>query len=305
MAQLRYYNYGATQDDLSENTIHYGLHPKGVYRGFDLSVNTDNNLVMGEGYGLQHNGVMWREDTETTFSFTAPGTATWYTLVATHENRRSLGGVPVEYALEEAQLSNSDIFDGVVIGWINHPGGGLPLVQEYIIEAPKLAEDDYTQLVATSLPVELVPPFERYANSAVGTDITFTENEFDAVSFVVNERVENSPTALPNIQQLVQNFSFFVQGDLRPVSIDTYVEFATSPNTKLTVELYDTNQAPVTVTGGTINGSGAWTDHTVTVDQTSGTFDTGKPYTVRLTFDVYKGEYIRVGRLRVHFWKYL
>jgi len=303
MAQTRYYNYGATLDDLTENLTQYALHPKGVYRGFELSVNTDFNLVMGAGFGLQHDGVVWQEDDERTIVFTAPSIATSYTLVATHTNRRILGGTAVEYTLEEALATNETVTNGIVLGWINHPGSG-PLLQEYIIEAPKLAEDDYAMLVSQSLPVELIPPFTRYANSVVGTDITFTDTAFDVGNFLVYEEVSNTPTAIPPVQQLVQNLGFFMQSGLRPVAVEVYVEFASSPSTRLTVELFDTSQAPVTVTGGVIAGSGAWTAHHVDVDQASGTFDDGKPYTVRLTFDVNQGEYIRLGRARVHFWKY-
>lgn len=303
MAQLRYFNYGAPFDNVSEKEVHYALHAKGVYRGFALSVNADHNLVMGAGYGMQHDGIIWKEDADRTFLFTAPAVPSEYTLVATHEDRSILGGVPVEYDIESGIISNEAVADGVAIGWIHHPGG-VPLALEHITEAPKFVENDYAALVAQSLPMEQIPPFTRYANSAIGTDITFTESEFDAFSYLVYEKVANAPAAVPAIQQLVQNVVLFVQSGIRPTEIEVYEEFPNSPNTNLTVELFDTNQAPVVVTGGTINGSGAWTYHSIQVDQTSGTFDDEKPYTVRLTFNVNKGEYIRLGRLRVHFWKY-
>jgi len=304
MSQTRYYNYGSVLDDVSENIPHYALHPKGVYRGFTLSVDASYNLVLGEGHGLQHDGVVWKEDADRTFTFTAPSTATTYTLVATHTNREILGGTPVEYSLEESLITNATLFDGVVLGWINHPGGGTPLIQAYVTEAPKLADNDYAWLVAEAQPVELIPPLSRYANSAVGTDITFTEQAFDTTNFVVYEEVSNAPTAIPAVQQLVQNLCFFMQSGLRPVAVEVYVDFPSSPSTSVTIEVFDTNQTPVTVTGGTISGSGAWTAHYANVDQVGGTFDDDKPYTVRITFDVNQGEYIRLGRVRVHFWKY-
>ena len=76
-----------------------------------------------------------------------------------------------------------------------------------------------------------------------------------------------------------------------------YTEFPNTPSTEMTVEVYDTSQAPVPVTNGTVVGAGAWDEHTVTVDRTTGTFDDEKPYTVRLTFTVNQGEYIRLGRV--------
>lgn len=305
MTQFRYYNYGSPLDNGTEKITQYALNAKGVYRGFDLSVNTHTNLVLGSGYGLQYDGVIWHEDNDTAFTFVPPAVATSYTLVATHEDRTILGGIPVEYSLESGELTNATVFDGVVLGWIHHPGGGSALIQSYITEAPKYVDDDYAALVASSQPVELLPPLTRYANSAVGPNITFTETEFDAIHFVTNQRIASSPTAVPIVQQLVQNVVIFVKQNLRPVSIVPYVDFASSPSTNMMVEVFDTNQAPVTVTGGIITGSGTWTEHTATVDQNSGTFDVGKPYTVRLTYNVNKGEYIKLGRLLISFWPYL
>jgi hypothetical protein len=304
MAQLRYYNYGGALDNESEKVVQYALNAKGVYRGFSLSVDTNNNLVLGDGYGLQYDGVVWTENASITFVFTAPAVATIYTLVATHEDRTMLGGVPVVYELEVGELTNDDVSDGVVLGWIHHPGGGTPLIQAYITEAPKYIDEDYAALVAGSQPLELIPPFTRCANSLVGPNITFTETEFDTTFYLTDQKIENSPTAVPAVQQLVQNFAIFVHGSLRPVSIHPYVYFASTPLTNVTVEVFDTNQAPVAVTGGTIMGSGVWAEHSVIVDQTSGTFDDGKPYTVRLTYNVNKGEYVKVGRLVVSFWPY-
>ena len=304
MTQYRYYNYGSTIINTTERDVHFALHEKGIYRGFSMGVDANYRLTVSSGYGMQHNGVVWKEDATMTMIVPSPAVATSYTLVATHEDRSILGGVAVEYSLEEGILTNADVFDGVVLGWINHPGGGSHLLQTYITESIRYVDDDYAALVARTQPLELIPPFTRYANSIIGTNITFTETEFDTVFYLTNQRVSNAPAAVPNVQQLVQNIVVFAQNGLRPVMIKPYVNFASTLTTNLTVEVFDTNQALVTVTGGVITGSGVWTDHTVTVEQTSGTFDEGKPYTVRLTHNVNKGEYIKIGRLLISFWPY-
>lgn len=305
MGQIRYYDFGAPQDNETENTVRYALNQKGVYRGFDLSVDTDGNLVVGTGYALQHNGVAWQEDTDLTFAFNDPATATNYTLVATHEDRSMFGGVPVEYELRQGTiLTNADLANGIVIGWIYHPGGGLPLLAEYLLKAPTLVDDDYARLVANSQPIELLPPIQRSAVTTVGLNLTFTPVDFDVANFVVMQKVENSPTAVPAVQQLIQNIGVYVNDNQRPQDITVYVNFASTPLTKITIEVYDTSQVAVPVTNGVITGSGAWTSHTATVDRTAGTFDNGKPYTVRITHDVNKGEYTQLARVAVGFWPY-
>jgi hypothetical protein len=201
-------------------------------------------------------------------------------------------------------LKNSDVVTGIVIGWIEHPGGGVPLDTKFITQAPRFVDDDYTLIAAQLQPIELLPPLQRSVVTSSGSNLTFTSVEFDATNYVVAQRVENSPTAVPAVQQLVQNIGIFVQNNQRLQSITVYSNFASTPLTKLLIEVFDTTQAPVTVTAGTVTGMGTWSSATATVDHTTGTFTDGKPYTVRLTHEVNKGEYIQLGRVVLSFWPY-
>ena len=62
MAQKRINNYGDFINSPDNNSARYAVTVKGVYRGFELAVNTDNNVEIQPGYGCQHNGVVWMED---------------------------------------------------------------------------------------------------------------------------------------------------------------------------------------------------------------------------------------------------
>ncbi len=303
MAQERYYNYGGTGGSDAENFIHVTLNEKGVYSGFTLSPDTAGAIEMASGAGLLPDGIIWRETDVTTIAFSPPGSTTTYTLVATHDNRSILGGVPVDYTLLEGEYSDTDLANGVVIGWVFHPGGGVPLAQEQLLDTPPRSPSDYTREYQAAAPVELVPRLARTATTILGSNLTVNEAEFDGSNFVVYQSVENSPTAVPAVQQVIQNITFFM-GSYRPLDLQVRTDFASTPLTKLTLEVYDTAQAPVTVTNGVITGAGTWQDHTATVDRTGGTFDVGKPYTVRLTYDVNKGEYIHLARVLVSFWPY-
>jgi hypothetical protein len=299
MAQERYYNYGGTASNVAENLLHGTLNTKGVYLGMDLSANSDNNVQIATGAALQPDGVMWRETDPVNLVFSAPGTATEYTVYATHDDRNILGGVAVTYTLDDTGLfTDTDLTNGVVLGWIYHPGGGLPLIDDYIQSAPKQVSSVAVPEAVATAPLELLPPIPRSAITNVGVNVTVTEKDFDGSEFLVFQKVENSPTGVPPVQQAVQNISLYYEG-YRPQEIEVYTEFPSSPSTQMAIEVYDTAQAPVAVTGGTLTGDVGWVTTTATVARTGGTFDEGKPYTIRLTYDVNQGTYIRLGRVVV------
>jgi len=306
MPQQRFYNYGSTGTSSSENTIHYALHKRGVYRGLDLAPNTAGDGVeIGAGYALMHNGVLCYESTAFELSFSPPAVATNYTIIATHTYRELIGGDPVEYAIEVGTLRplGDPTLDGIVIGWIRHPGGSVALDASHLQGAPKQIPEGNVPEATTLLPIELVAPMQRSYLSSIGPDLTFNASQFDVGTFTIYQEVVSSPTAV-GVQTAIQQFQFYVNDAVRPDSISLY-NFINAPvTTKIDVEVYGTDQVLVPVTNGTITGTAAWQTSTVSVDRTSGTFDDGKPYTVRVTYTLDPGEAIWVGRLKLNFWPY-
>lgn len=301
MPQKRFYNYDSNADSVSENMISYGLHPKGVYRGLDLVITTDNKLTVATGYGLQHNGVMWVEDTAVELGFTPPAVATQYTVAAYHDNRLIFGGTRVYYEVTPSIIS--DVSGGVVLGWIYHPGGGMPLIQDYVVSAPKQLGGTYANLLATTQPTELLPAYPGSIVTSVGPDLTVVPSAFDVGTFTLYQGVSSSPTAV-GVQQVVQQLQLYVNNSLRPNVLKFYFFCSAPAVTNLVVEVYGTDLLPVPLTGATLTGSGVWEYKAVYVDTISGTFDDGLPYTVRLTYNVDKGKEIRVGRIVVGYWPY-
>ncbi len=298
MGQERYYNYGGTASNEAENLIHATLNTKGVYEGMELSANTDNNVEIAIGAALQPNGVMWRETAAVTLVFSAPGAATDYTIVATHDDRNILGGVAVVYELLEGIFTDNDLTSGVALGWVYHPGSGLPLIDAYIQSAPNQSSSFAVPEQLDTQPIELIPPMQRSFIGNIGVNVTVTDVDFDGSEFLVFQKVENSPTAVPPVQQAIQNITVYYNG-YRPQQVEVYTEFPSTPSTQLEVEVYDTAQAPVPVTDGIITGAVGWVANTATVDRTTGTFDEGKPYTIRLIYTVNQADYIRLGRTRI------
>lgn len=318
MAQIRLGNFAETAVTWIENAFRKYTLPKGVYAGFDLGVTGAFDLEIGAGAGIQHNGVFWSEgierlngdvtfDTSTiTVAFTAPGLATDYTVVALHDNLEQPLGVAIEYEIQVGILS--DVANGVILGWIRHPGAGAPLDLSMIQQAPIQKSDSFTALVAETQPAEDIPAYTRSvddpANGATGPDLTITPLAFDVATFTLYQSVVASATAV-GVQTVVQHFQYYVpDAGHRPTGFDLWCNITAAPSTQLTVELFDTNQSPVTATGSPFISTTGWENKSISVDLSSGTFDAGKPFTLRLTYQMEASGDIRTGRIRARSWAF-
>ena len=309
MPQTRICNYGQTATSRWENLSLYATQRKGVYRGMGLGLDLSGNLIINPGYAVlpsivnavEQLIVVW-ESTEIGLGFTPPAVKTVYTAVSTHENREIQGGVEVTYELRRGEYA--DISDGIVIGWVYHPGLGVPLTTDMLVNAPKSMAADHTETLVNTLPVDVVAPFgTRSYIETVGPDVTLTDPEWDAGLFIIHQLVQNSPTA-PGQQLARQILQYYVRNDLRPTSFDMRIKTVLDAQTYLTVEVFDTNQAPVLATGSPFYGSGTWEWVTLEVDRNDGIFTDGEPYTLRLTHNVAVGGEIRLAAVRANFWPF-
>lgn len=306
MSQQRIQNFLDTVIAEDTNNARYALLAKGVYRGFDLDVDAAADLEIGVGWGLQHNGIIWYEDTAKTISFTPPGAATNYTVVASHTDVMMSGGAEVTYAIQSGTIADSAIATGVVLGWIFHPGGGVPLTADYLLSAPKRV--NYTDIVAAALPLEIIAPLPRTYSDVAGaganvvfTGQTATDINFDVVNYVVYQSVAKPAAGPPGAETLVQYIQFY-HGTYRPLYFQLYVNISGSGS--LAVQLRDTDLNIVTVTGSPITNTGGWATATITVDRTMGNFTANAPYTLRLTHSVDLGDEIQLSRVNTIYWPF-
>lgn len=319
MPQSRIGNFGETATAWLQNASRKYALPKGVYAGFSLGVTSAFDLEIAPGAGVQHNGTMWFEGLERsdgdvdfdstitiTLSFTPPASATDYTVVATHDNQSVFLGVAVEYEIQGGLLT--DVSNGVILGWIRHPGGAVPLDTTMLQDAPKQRADQYAEQIAETLPIDDIPAYTLAVadpnNSVTGPDVTITPLVWDVSTFTLYQDVSSSVTAV-GVQTVIQHFQYYVpDGGHRPSSFQFWMNLTVAPSTELTVELFDTAQSPVTVTGGTILTTTGWESKTVAVEPTSGTFTAGQPYTLRLTYQLAVGGNIKMGRVRALQWPF-
>jgi hypothetical protein len=305
MPQHRYWDFGSPVPATADNTVNRVLNDAGVYIGLDLDVDsTSGLLVVTPGFGLQPNGVIWEEDVNVSLSFVPPGIASNYTVVATHEFEQRINGTPVEYDILSG-ISTS-VVDGVILGYIYHPGGGVPIAVDQLQSVPKNLPNTHSADLLDLAPKELVPEFPRSYHdvSSSGPDTTFEPKLWTTVGqYLIYQKASNSPTA-PGAQQVVQHIQFYVDEAPRPVEFRFYVDIPNAPNTNLEVQVYGTDQVLVPVTGSPVGFTVGWETRSVTVARTGGTFDAGKPYTLRLVFNLGIGQEISMGRLKAIFWPY-
>jgi hypothetical protein len=305
MPQFRYWDYGSPVPATADNTVNQVLNDFGVYRDMDLDVDSGTGLlVVTPGFGLLPNGIIWEETENVSLAFVPPGAASNYTVVATHEFEQRLHGTPVEYDLVSGIVTS--VVGGVVLGWIYHPGGGVPIATDQLQSAPKALPSEYTQKQVALAPIELVPEFPRsfYDAASSGIDTAFEPKLWTTVGqYLIYQKASNSITA-GGPQQVVQHIQFYVDEAPRPVEFQFYVNIPNAPNTNLTVQVYGTDQVLVPVTGSPIGFTTGWETKSITVDRTAGTFDAGLPYTLRLIFNLGVGQEISMGRLKAIFWPF-
>lgn len=303
--QLRVFDAGDPVNSIDDNRTREFLQDPGVYTGFNLGVDSNGDLTIASGSGLQPNGVMWYESDTNTISFTPPGAATNYTVVASHTNTTITGGSSVTYTIQAGAVGS--VSGGVILGWIYHPGSGATLTASDLVNAPKARPSTQAQNKVDTAPVNLWVPFQRtYSDiSGMGGNVTFTGQThdsvlFDTTYFVTHQKVEKAAGPAGD-ETLVQHVNFMM-GDWRPAGFDFFVNIP--GGARLVLELRDTDLNIVTMTGGPITTTTDWEWASVAVDRTSGNFDTNKPYELRLTHTVGLNQEIKLASIKARYWPY-
>ena len=304
MPQIRYWDYGLPLESIDSVFVDGALNNPGVYAGLNLTIDISGLLTVNPGTGLQPDGVVWTEDVAIKLPFIPPGAPTDYTVVATHTWVTQFAGAAVEYDVVVGLFST--VTDGIVLGWIYHPGGGVALVQDNLQDVLPALPQTYANAVGAYAPIEMVPAYPRCYNDVAssGIDTTLSPLLFETVGqFLIYQQVANSATA-PGMESFIQHFQFYA--DPRPVSFDIYCFIPNAPLTNIVVQVYDATQVLVPVDGGPLtNTAGLWETKTVTVRRNLGTFTPGLPYTMRLVYNLDIGQTIKTGRIRANFWPYI
>jgi len=133
MAQQRYWNFGDTFTAKKAKDTNKALHKPGRYVGYDITVtDTDKIQLASGGFVLLPSGLIVSEDNPVSLVFSSlPVSVTTYSITVRHSDVNLLGGAAALYAIETGELAEV-LSDGVVIGYVDHPGGAVALTQSMI-----------------------------------------------------------------------------------------------------------------------------------------------------------------------------
>jgi hypothetical protein len=133
MGQQRIWNFGDTFTSKKAKDAHKALNRAGRYLGFDATVvDTDKLTLALGGFALMPDGVIVSEDNDISIVFpTLPVLATTYSITLRHSDVNTIGGAAALYAIETGELDEI-LADGVVLCYVDHPGGAVALNQTFI-----------------------------------------------------------------------------------------------------------------------------------------------------------------------------
>lgn len=135
-----------------------------------------------------------------------------YTITYRHTDADIFGGNAAVLALESGLLQNPNIVDGLVLGYVLYPGGGVGLTPSMIVAAPKARIEALTS-VGDGL--FLTPPFPGMVYRHTGGPIPVFDTIDDPI-WKQCAQIDNQANASPSIDQF--RWSFIV-GPVPPQTI--------------------------------------------------------------------------------------
>ena len=150
MAERRLHDFGRFVRAQDQNSVQSYMFEGGVLDGMDLSASTDGILlVIAPGQAITQDGVIISNDDNREIEFTRTSDPKLYTISLVHAFDELQGGRGSTIELREVTSGGLPVFsdtvvdsggevEGVVVGWINYPGGSVDLSDEMLFENIKL-----------------------------------------------------------------------------------------------------------------------------------------------------------------------
>ena len=302
MAQKRFTDRGRPYDHEAWRSLYkYTLSP-GVYSGYTLSPSSTSasQVVISAGALLLPTGIVVVEDSEVTVQIEGvfpPSAPTNYTIKTEHSEAAMglIGGEAMTYAAEAALLTEQPS-NGVVLGWIRHPGGGVALEESHITNAPKyapadVAKDFSARMPVVSSPPELVTELGAGVSNTEGFGSNHTWRGFTNPSTSIDPGTGVTPVATSYFQYPIYE---------RPweVKLRTIVPIGD----QIEVTLYDSLGAVAAST--TLTSHTTWEVATISVPTDTGTFTIGTQATIKLVSTIAQGTIVKLADFAVDFWPY-
>lgn len=302
MAQKRFTDRGRPYDHEAWRSLYKNTLTPGVYSGYTMSPSelSASRVTIAAGALLLPTGIVVVEDTNVNVQINGifpPSSATNYT-VRTHHREAAMGligGEAMTYLVVSGLLTEQPS-DGVILGWIRHPGGGIALEESHITNAPRYAPADVAadfsvrRPLAVSAP-NLVTELGEGISHSSGYGSSHAWRGFSNPSSAIDPATGVTPTA-------TSYFQYPVYARPWEISIRSIIPIGD----KIIANVYDT--AGVLVISQTLTSHTNWSVDTISVPTNLGTFTMGEKATIKIVSTVSQGTIVKIADIVVDFWPY-
>lgn len=302
MAQKRFTDRGRPYDHEAWRSLYRTTMSPGVYSGYDLSPSSvsASQVEIAPGALLLPTGIVVVEDTAVAVQIDGifpPSAPTNYTVKTYHTEAAMglIGGEAMTYEVE-ASLLSSQPTNGVVLGWIRHPGGGVALETSHITMAPKYNPATVAKDFAARMPIVSSPP-NIVSDLGAGISETdgLTDNNawrgFTNPSTAIDPGTGVTPVATTYFQYPVYERPWEIKiRSIIPVGCQIEVTVYGSLGSVITTETLTTHTS--------------WQVNTISIPAGVGTFPTGAKGTIKLVSTIAQGTIVKLADIIVDFWPY-
>lgn len=137
MSQRRIQDFGSPVVASSLKSLGNSMTEPGVLDGNDFIVDATNRVRINPGACITDEGVIILEDEAKTLEIVNTSLPVDYTIFYSHTDADISGGIPAILTIDTGLLDDS-VVNGVILGYVRYPGGGIPLAQEHFVQTQAL-----------------------------------------------------------------------------------------------------------------------------------------------------------------------
>lgn len=174
MSQKRIQDFGSPVIAKSFKLLSQAITDAGVLDGHEFIVDAADRMRINPGTCVTNQGVILLEDEVKILTIQNTSIPADYTIYYSHEDADISGGIAAILTMDSGLLTTS-VVNGVILGYVRYPGGGVPLDQSNFIQPPKIK-------IGTIIPTRETTPWiipvkgKGYMTTATsGAAITLTD----------------------------------------------------------------------------------------------------------------------------------
>jgi hypothetical protein len=132
MSQKRIQDFGSPVVAKSLKTLSASYLTSAILNGCEFVVDGPDRFRVLPGSAVTHQGVIILEDEPKFLTVTNSSNPAEYTVYYQHVDQDISGGVPAELTIVGGLLT-PEVVEGVIIGYVIYPGGGIPLANNHFV----------------------------------------------------------------------------------------------------------------------------------------------------------------------------